>query len=129
MVIGKASFRLGAIPSFSPIFLHDLFCAVVDGFRFEVFLFLLFGLPIVHYVIGVVFCLNFDSFFFSFLVLLWDVFHLFIYEGVLQDNNVFNESSTNNRSPKLILPKKPNKPKNNSGGEDTIAIFANPTKT
>jgi hypothetical protein len=66
---------------------------------------------------------------FFFLVPLWDVFHLFIYEGVLQDNNVFSESSTNNTSPKLILPKKPNKPKSNSRGADTIVIFTNPTKT
>jgi len=68
MVIGKAYFRFGAFPSFSPIFLHDLFRAVIDGFRFEVFLFLLFGLPIVRYVfLSVVFCLDFDSSFYLFL--------------------------------------------------------------
>jgi hypothetical protein len=27
----KKSFRLGALPSFPPIFMHDLFCAIGDG--------------------------------------------------------------------------------------------------
>jgi hypothetical protein len=32
-VVGYTFFKLGILPSFLPIFLHDLLCATSDGFR------------------------------------------------------------------------------------------------
>ncbi len=54
------------VPDFSPISLHNLFCATGDGFRTQVSCFLLLGLPVVHfYTLGcVIFCLDFSAFFF-----------------------------------------------------------------
>jgi hypothetical protein len=34
VVEGEVSSRLGVLLGFSPISLHDLFCAICDGFRF-----------------------------------------------------------------------------------------------
>jgi hypothetical protein len=77
---GETSFRLGVLPSFSAISLHDLLRATRDGFRSYVSCFLLLGLPIVRYALpGVVFGLDLGSFIFSSLVPLPGVFHSFIY--------------------------------------------------
>jgi hypothetical protein len=62
---GEASSRLGVLPGFLPIALHDLLGATDDGFRSKVSGFLLLRLPIVHFaLLSVVFCLNFSPLFF-----------------------------------------------------------------
>jgi hypothetical protein len=49
--------------------LHDLLCATNDGFRSQVLCFLLLRLPIVHFaLLSVFFYLNFNPFFFHYLV-------------------------------------------------------------
>ncbi len=48
MAAGEASSRLGVLPGFSPISLHNLLHATDDGLRSYVSCFLLLGLPIVH---------------------------------------------------------------------------------
>ncbi len=54
---GAISSRFGVLPDFSPISLHDLFCATSDGFRSKVLCFLLLRLPIVRSTLsGVFFC-------------------------------------------------------------------------
>ncbi len=82
MATKKTASRLGVLPSFSPISLHDLLRVTSDGFKPNVLCFLLLGLPILRFALwDVVFCLNFGLFFFSSLVLvpLTCVFPLFIY--------------------------------------------------
>jgi hypothetical protein len=123
MVIGKAYLRFGALPSFSPIFLHDLFHAAIDGFRFEVFLFLLFGLPIMRYVfLSVVFYLDFNFSFFLFLFPC-EMFFIYLFMKVFYKITIYlMKFLLITHPPNWFYQKKPNKPKNNSGGEDTIAI-------
>ncbi len=63
VAIGEASSKLGVLPSFSPISLHDLFHVTSDGFRSQVSSFLILRLPIVHFAFFVViFCLDFSLF-------------------------------------------------------------------
>jgi hypothetical protein len=69
----EATSRLGVLPSFSPISLHNLLHATSD-----VIWFLLLRLPIVGFALwGVVFCLDSGPFFFFFPCSLELVFPLF----------------------------------------------------
>jgi hypothetical protein len=68
VAFGEAFFKLGVFLGFLSISLHNLLRATSDGFRCQVSCFLLLGLPIVHFaLLGVVFCLDFNPFFFLFL--------------------------------------------------------------
>jgi hypothetical protein len=77
----EAFSRLGVLLEFSPVFVHNLLRAIGDGIRSYVSCFLLLRLPVVCFALSrVVFCLDFSlSFFFSSIVPLLGVFHLFIY--------------------------------------------------
>ncbi len=63
---GEASFRLGVLPGFLLISLHDLLCVTDDGFRSKVSGFLLLGLPILHFWVQSFVWASILSFFVSF---------------------------------------------------------------
>ncbi len=80
VVVVEASFKFNVFLGLSFISLHNLLCVIDDGFRSQVLCFLFLGLPIVCSTFSSgVFCLEFGPFFFSFLVLFPNVFHLFNY--------------------------------------------------
>ncbi len=86
MAAGEASSRLGVLPGFLPISLHNLLRATDDGLRSYVWCFLLLGLPIVHSALsGVIFCLDFGPFF---ILLLFPCQVFFIYLCISHRNKI-----------------------------------------